>query len=72
MEKSTCHILLSDLCVVNKNLATETQAVIGSEWKPGQVFCNVHFTLAIAEGIKSIIRTKLVQINCFLKLLVLK
>ena len=29
--------------------------MIGPCWKPGQVFCNVHITLAIAEGINSVI-----------------
>ena len=29
--------------------------MIGSQWKPGQVFCNVHFTLAIPEAIKLVL-----------------
>ena len=47
--------VLSDLCKVNKHLAAEIQAMIGSEWKPGQVFCNLHFTLAVPEAIKSVL-----------------
>ena len=46
--------VLSDLCSVNKNLSREIQGIIGSEWRPGQVFCNLHYTLAIAQGIKSV------------------
>ena len=46
--------LLSDLCSVNKHLALEIQHVIGSTWKPGQIFCNLHYTLGISQGIKSI------------------
>ena len=29
----------------------------GSEWLSGQAFCNLHFTLAISEGIKSMLVT---------------
>ena len=47
--------IVSDLCKVNKKLAAEIQAMIGSEWMPGQAFCNLHFTLAIPEGIKGIL-----------------
>ena len=52
MAKGICHF--DSLCKVKKNLACEIQSIIGS-WKPGQVSCNVHFTLAIAEGIKSVV-----------------
>lgn len=47
--------MVSDLCKVNKKLAAEIKSMIGSEWIPGQAFCNLHFTLAIPEGIKSIL-----------------
>ena len=44
--------MFSDLCKVNKQLASEIQGMIESEWVFGQAFCNLHFTLAIPEGIK--------------------
>ena len=47
--------MVSDLCKVNRQLATEIQMMIGSKWLPGQAFCNLHFTLAIPEGIKEIL-----------------
>ena len=56
-------VILSDLCKVNKQLAKEIQGIIGSEWKPGQVFCNLHFTLAIAEGIKTTISAYQIKIG---------
>ena len=31
--------------------------MIGSEWLPGQAFCNLHFILTMPEGIKSILVT---------------
>ena len=34
--------------------STFTSNLIGSHWKPGQVFCNLHFTLAIANRLKSV------------------
>ena len=46
--------ILSDLCKVNKNLSVEIQKMIGSSWQPGQLFCNLHFTLAVPEGIKAV------------------
>ena len=46
--------IVSDLCKVNWNLASEIQTLIGSSWKPGQAFCNLHFTLAIPEAIKEV------------------
>ena len=46
--------MLSDLCKVNLDLAIEIRSLIGVEWLPGQVFCNLHYTLAIPEGIKKI------------------
>ena len=49
--------MVSDLCKVNKQLASEIQGMTGSEWLPGQAFCNLHFTLAIPEGIKSMLFT---------------
>ena len=42
--------ILSDLCKVNKSLGKEIQGVIGSEWEPGQLFCVLHYTLAIPGG----------------------
>ena len=47
--------ILSDLCKVNKALAVEIQSIIGSAWCPGQAFCNLYFTLAIPEGIKTVL-----------------
>ena len=52
---SNVSAFLSDLCKVNLHLAEEVKSMIGSTWKPGQVFCNLHFTLAIPTGIKEII-----------------
>ena len=46
--------MLSDLCKVNLDLAIAIRSLIGVEWLPGQVFCNLHYTLAIPEGIKKI------------------
>ena len=37
------------------HLAEEVKSMIGSTWKLGQAFCNLHFTLAIPTGIKEII-----------------
>ena len=48
-------VFLSDLCKVNLHLAEEVKSKIGSVWKPGQAFCNLHFTLAIPTGIKDVI-----------------
>ena len=55
--------MVSDLCKVNKQLASEIQSMIGSAWLPGQAFCNLHFSLAIPEGIKNILTTY--QSHCF-------
>ena len=44
--------MVSDLCKVNKQLPSEIQGMIESVWLFGQAFCNLHFTLAIPEGIK--------------------
>ena len=49
--------ILSDLCKVNKNLAIEIQSIIGSRWKPGQIFCNLHYTLGISQGIRSVMNS---------------
>ena len=49
--------MVSDLCNVNKQLSLENQGMIGSQWFPGQTFCNLHFTLAIPEGIKLMLVT---------------
>ena len=46
--------ILSDLCKVNRNLSLEIQKMIGATWKPGQLFCNLHFTLAVPDGIKAV------------------
>ena len=46
--------ILSDLCKVNKNLSVEIQKMIGSTWQPGQLFYNLHFTLAVPDGIKTV------------------
>ena len=46
--------ILSDLCKVNRYLSLEIQKMIGATWKPGQLFCNLHFTIAIPEGIKAV------------------
>ena len=45
--------MLSDLCKVNKNLASEISKLIGSDWIPGQLFCVLHYVLAIPESIKA-------------------
>ena len=47
--------MISDLCKVNKNLAAEIKTMLGSSWQPGQAFCNLHFTLAIPEAIKTVL-----------------
>ena len=44
--------MVSDLCIVHLNLAIEVKKLVGVEWVPGQVFCNLHYTLTIPEGIK--------------------
>ena len=49
--------MLSDLCKVNRDLALEVRRLIGVDWLPGQIFCNLHFTLAIPEGIKKVLTT---------------
>ena len=49
--------MVSALCKVNKQLASEIQSMIGSAWLPGQAFCNLHFSLALPEGIKNILTT---------------
>ena len=50
--KKVCVNLL-DLSKVNRNLNLDIQQVTGSTWKPGQILCNLHFSLAVSEGIKS-------------------
>ena len=47
--------MVSDLCKVNLNLAVEVKKLVGVEWVPGQAFCNLHYTLAIPEGIKKVL-----------------
>ena len=47
--------IISDLCKVNKTLAAEIKKLLGSTWEPGQAFCNLHFTLAVPEAIKSVL-----------------
>ena len=44
--------MVSDLHKVNKQLTSEIQGMIESECLLGQAFCDLHFTLAIPEGIK--------------------
>ena len=46
---------LTDLCKVNLGLANEVKKLIGTEWLPGQGFCNLHYTLAIPVGIKEVL-----------------
>ena len=48
-------VILSDLCKVNRSLVLEIQhsASYMLKWKPGQILCNLHFSLAVSEGIKS-------------------
>ena len=53
----TITAMVSDLCKVNKQLASEMQGMTGSEQLHGQAFCNMHFTLAIPKGIKSMLVT---------------
>ena len=45
--------MLSDLCKVNKMLASEISKLIGSSWVPGQLFCVLHYVLTIPESIKA-------------------
>ena len=52
---SNVSAMISDLCKVNKGLASEIQTLLGSSWQPGQAFCNLHFTLAIPEAIKAVL-----------------
>ena len=47
--------IISDLCKVNKTLASEIKSLLVSTWEPGQAFCNLHFTLAVPEAIKSVL-----------------
>ena len=49
--------MVSDLCKINKQLTLEIQGMVGSEWLPGQAFCNLHFTVATPEEIKSMLVT---------------
>ena len=49
--------MVSDLCKVNKQLALKIQGMIRWEWLPDQAFCNLQFTLAILEGVKSMLVT---------------
>ena len=46
--------ILSDLCKVNKELGAEIKGVIGSDWEPGQLFCVLHYVLAVPEAIKKV------------------
>ena len=47
--------MVSDLCKVNLNLTVEVKKLVGVEWVPDQAFCNLHYTLAIPEGIKKVL-----------------
>ena len=47
--------MVTDLCKVNHSLAEAIQKMIGSKWLPVQAFCNLHYTLAIPEGIRHIL-----------------
>ena len=47
--------MVRDLCKVNISLFQEVKQLTDTEWLPEQAFCNLHFTLAIPEGIKTII-----------------
>ena len=47
--------MVTDLCKVNHELALEVKKLVGTDWLPGQAFCNLHFTLAIPEGIKNVL-----------------
>ena len=55
--------VLSDLCKVNKMLAAEISKLIGSSWVPGQLFCVLHYVLAIPESIKAIFASYQSQIG---------
>ena len=46
--------MLSDLSRVNRTLAAEISRLIGSAWVPGQLFCVLHYVLAIPEAIKGV------------------
>ena len=47
--------MVSDLCKVNLNLTVEVKKLVGVEWVLDQAFCNLHYTLAIPEGIKKVL-----------------
>ena len=38
-------VMVTDLCKVNHELAFEVKKLVGTDWLPGQAFCNLHFTL---------------------------
>ena len=46
--------ILSDLCEVNKRLGEEIKGVLGSDWEPGQLFCVLHYVLAVPKAIKKV------------------
>ena len=52
---SSVQSILSDLCKVNKNLGAEIKGALGSNWEPGQLFCVLHYALAIPEAIKLVL-----------------
>ena len=48
--------IISDLCKVNVGLAQTIKEQIGLDWAPGQAYCNLHFTLAVPEAVKTVMK----------------
>ena len=48
------HAMVSDLCSVNKGLEAERSSQLGLSDVPGQIFCNLHYVLAVLADIKSV------------------
>ena len=47
-------IIVSDMCRVNMNLATDVAQQLGCSWKPGQAYCNLHPRLMMSRSIVEI------------------
>ena len=44
-------VMVSDMCKVNMNLASDVAKQLGCAWKPGQAFCNLHPRLMMSRSI---------------------
>ena len=44
-------VMVSDMCKVNMNLASDVAQELGCSWKPGQAFCNLHPRLMMSRSI---------------------